>query len=205
MIEGRRIVEEEDGTVRVDYASPPQASPRPMLRDGVIRIEGLIRGFTDCSAASLRTALKEWPRGEPIVVEIDSDGGHIGEAVAMHLALRNDPRHVTARIFVKATSAATLVAMSADRIEIAELGLFAIHYSRFEEVGTATAVRLRAMAEQLDETDAQLVDLLMPRCRCSRGWLIDALYRSRAFVGRDAVEAGFADAVIPNRQEASLG
>lgn len=205
MISGRRLVEDEDGTVRLDYAVPPTAAPRPMLRDGVIRVEGLIRGFTDCSAASLRKALKEWPRSEPVVVEIDCEGGHIGEAVAMHLALRNDPRTVTVRIYAKAFSAATLVAMSADRIEIAELGRIGIHYSRYEAVGTATAARLRAMADTLDETDEQIVDLLMPRCRCSRGWLLDALYRERLFIGRDAIEVGFADAVIPNREEPTHG
>ncbi|WP_187273403.1 ATP-dependent Clp protease proteolytic subunit [Methylobacterium sp. WL19] len=199
MITGRRIVEEADGRVRVDYAAPPKPEPIPMLRDGVVRIEGSIRGFGDCSAASLRQALKDWPAGEPIVVEIDSDGGHIGEAVAMHLALRNDPRPVTVRIFGQASSAAGLVAMAADRIEIAVSGRFAIHYSRYESVGTATATRLRAMADLLDETDAQIVDLLVPRCRCSRGWLLQALVSERKFTGHEAVEVGFADAVIPNR------
>ena len=205
MIAGRRIVEDADGTKRVDYAAPPKPEPVPMLRDGVVQISGTIRGFSDCSAASLRQALSEWPPGEPIVVEIDSDGGHISEGVAMHLALRNDPRHVTVRIFGQASSTAGLVAMAADRVEIADAGRMAIHFSRYENVGTATAARLRAMADVLDEADAQIVYLLAPRCRCSRGWLMEALRTERVFTGREAVEHGFADVVIPNREEPTDG
>ena len=206
MITARRI-EEADGTIRLDWSPPAESVPTSMIRDGAIHISGTIEPFAGCSAAKLRTALAEWPRQQPVVVELDSTGGSLSEGVAMYLALKCDPRHVTVRIPTLAASAAAVIACAGDRIEIAETARFEIHDARiYDTKGQAlTAARLQALSETIAEGDAQMRDILGTRCKCSRGWLAEQMHQERKFTGREAVEVGFADVVIPNREEPTHG
>jgi ATP-dependent protease ClpP protease subunit len=202
MITARRV-EEADGTIRMDWAPLAKLAPAKLLQDGVIRIGGTIDPGSSCNARSLRSALAEWPRTAPLVVEIDSTGGSLAEGIAMYLALKCDPRHVTLRIPRLAASAASIIACAGDRIEIAESARFEIHDSRITDTKgwPLTSARLQVMAETLAEGDAQIRDILGTRCKCSRGWLAEQMHRERAFIGHEAVEVGFADTVIPNREE----
>lgn len=199
MIAARRV-EDEDGTIRVDWAPAEKPASLPMVRDGAIHIVGTVEAFTDCSARALRDALAQWPRGAPIFVELDSTGGSLGEGVAMHLALRCDPRPVTVRIRKQAASAAGLIACAADRIEIGEAATFEIHDTRVTDTKgrTLTAAVLQSLSEACADGDALLRDVLATRCKNSRGWLAEAMHAERKFVGHEAVAVGFADAVIPD-------
>lgn len=206
MISARRV-EDADGTIRLDWSPPAESAPPSMIRDGAIHISGTIEAFSSCSAAKLRTALAEWPRLDPIIVELDSTGGSLAEGVAMYLSLRCDPRHVTIRIPRLAASAAAVVACAGDRIEMAETARFEIHDARiYDTRGQAlTAARLQALSETIAEGDAQIRDILGTRCKCSRGWLAEQMHQERKFSAREAVEHGFADVVIRSPKEAADG
>ena len=198
MIAARRV-EDADGTIHLDWTPPAKEAIASLIQGGAILIEGSIEPTNGCNAASVRKALADRPRGEPVIVEIDSTGGNLAEGVAIYLALKCDPRHVTIRIPKQAASAAAVIVCAGDRIEIAETARFEIHDSRFVDTkGWAlTSARLQVLSDTLAEADAQIRDILGTRCKCSRGWLADAMHRERTFTGHEAVEVGFADAVIP--------
>ena len=212
MIVGRRFIQDEDG-IRVDFSPPPAPVAPSMVRDGILHLRGEIKAGGECNVAAVRKALEDLPRGAPIVAEVHSGGGDLREGLAIYLALRLDPRHLTVRVFNQAWSAGALVAMAADRIEVGPLGCFGIHNAAALEItsqgGRITASFLDLVSAGLAEADEQQIDVIAHRLRNrhSRGWIADALRQSRAFVGRDAVAEGFADALIQDTRitEASHG
>lgn len=131
----------------------------------------------------------------PATVLINSPGGDFFEGLAIYNALRQHPGEVTVKIIGIAASAASIIAMAGDRIEIAKAGMMMIHNTQWVAVGDRHV--MTETADAMAEFDATLASLYVDRSGNGKeevqGWMDAETYMS----GEKAVERGFADALLP--------
>lgn len=132
---------------------------------------------------------------EEIVVRVNSPGGVVFDGVAIYNALANHKAKVTVQIEGIAASIASVIAMAGDTITIGEAANLMIHKPWSFVVGDAQDMRKEA--EVLDTLEGGLVDIYAARTGADRKDIADWLSAETWFRGQQAVDAGFADAVIP--------
>lgn len=101
--------------------------------------------------------LKQWSAAyagvsaaSAITLRINSGGGDIVEALAIADAIRNAPQQFTAEVYGICGSAATLIALACDRIEMAPSARWMVHEPAFGVHGSIHELRaFLATAEQL--------------------------------------------------------
>lgn len=156
-----------------------------------IKLFGLI-GAGGVNAAAFIDKLTEAGPG-PVVVEINSTGGDVFEAVAIFNALR---RHgnVTTRVVALAASAASIVALGGKRVEIARGALMMVHSASSSMSGTAA--ELRDHADLLEKVSAQLADIYATRTGKTAAEVVAWLARDTWFDADEAKAAGLVDEIV---------
>ncbi|RYD30290.1 MAG: Clp protease ClpP, partial [Sphingomonadales bacterium] len=96
-----------------------------------------------------------------VVVTINSPGGDYFEGLAIYNLLREHPAKVTARIVGIAASAASVIAMAADEVQIARAGFLMIHNTWVVAAGDRHA--MRDVADWLEPFDLAAVDIYAAR------------------------------------------
>lgn len=129
-----------------------------------------------------------------VVVNINSPGGSFFEGLAIYNALREHPAHVTVKVLGIAASAASVIAMAGDEIQIARSGFMMIHNTWVVASGDRHA--LRDVADWLEPFDAAAVDLYAARTGLEPKELAKMLDREAWIGGNDAVSKGFADTLL---------
>lgn len=152
------------------------------------------------SAQMVLEALAEMP-GD-VTLYVNSDGGMPSEGEAIRAALEAHPGRVTVKVTGNAHSAASLMIMSADHIEMSAGSLMLIHDPSVYASGnaaelTAAAAELDVMADAYATVYAARAGISLEEAR--------AIMKAETMLGAEAaVEAGFADAVtrLPEMQKA---
>ena len=111
-------------------------------------------GACGVSAKGFLAELGALPEGTPIDLRLNSPGGSVFDAVAIHNALKRHAGTVTVWIDGVAASAASYVAMAGDEIVMPENAFLMIHDPAGLVMGTAAD--MRAMAEALDKVGGSL-------------------------------------------------
>jgi ATP-dependent protease ClpP protease subunit len=111
-------------------------------------------GAHGVSAKGFLAELGALPEGTPIDLRLNSPGGSVFDAVAIHNAIRRHAGTVTVWIDGIAASAASYVAMAGDEIVMPENAFLMIHDPAGLVMGTAAD--MRAMAEALDKVGDSL-------------------------------------------------
>jgi ATP-dependent protease ClpP protease subunit len=111
-------------------------------------------GAHGVSAKGFLAELGALPEGAPIDLRLNSPGGSVFDAVAIHNAIRRHEGTVTVWIDGIAASAASYVAMAGDEIVMPENAFLMIHDPAGLVMGTAED--MRAMAEALDKVGDSL-------------------------------------------------
>jgi ATP-dependent Clp protease, protease subunit len=112
-------------------------------------------GAYGVSAKGFLAELGALPEGTPIDLRLNSPGGSVFDAVAIHNALKRHEGPVTVWIDGIAASAASYVAMAGDEIVMPENAFLMIHDPAGLVMGTAED--MRAMAEALDKVKGSLL------------------------------------------------
>lgn len=136
-----------------------------------------------------------------IVVTINSPGGDFFEGLAIYNLLREHPAKVTVKIVGMAASAASVIAMAADEVQIARAGFLMIHNTWVMAVGDRVA--LREVADWLEPFDAAAADIYAARTDLEAGDIAAMLDRETWISGAEAVEQGFADGLLPSDEYTS--
>lgn len=140
-------------------------------------------------AAALRTI-----KADEVVVDINSPGGDFFEGVAIYNLLRQDPRKVTVRILSLAASAASVIAMAGDEVQIGRAGFLMVHNAWVVAVGNRhDLVEAAATMEPFDDAMAAVYAEKAGVDRVQAAKWMDA---ETWFNGEDAVAAGLADAFL---------
>ena len=148
-------------------------------------------GAYGVSAKGFLAELGALPEGAPIDLRLNSPGGSVFDAVAIHNAIRRHAGRVTVWIDGIAASAASYVAMAGDEIVMPENAFLMIHDPAGLVIGTAAD--MRAMAEALDK----MGDSLAAGYAAKSGRPIDeiaALMAAETWLdASEALALGFAD------------
>lgn len=132
---------------------------------------------------------------KPVTVLINSPGGDYFEGLAIYNLLRDHPEKVTVKVLGIAASAASVIAMAGDERLIARAGFIMIHNTWVIAGGDRHA--LRDVADWLEPFDAMAVDIYAASTGIDSKELGKMLDRETWVGGSDAVEKGFADALLP--------
>lgn len=141
-------------------------------------------------AAALRTIGKK-----NVVVNINSPGGDLFEGIAIYNLLRDHEGEVTTRVVGLAASAASVIAMAGDQIEVARAGFMMIHNVWVMAIGNRND--LRDAADQLETFDDALAAVYAARTGKEKKEIAKLMDKETWFSGDQAIEGGFADALLP--------
>lgn len=129
-----------------------------------------------------------------VVVNVNSPGGDYFEGLAIYNMLREHPAKVTVRVLGIAASAASVIAMAGDEIQIARAGFLMIHNTWVIAMGDRH--QLRDVADWLEPFDQSAIDIYSARTGISAAELGKMLDRETWIGGSDAVDKGFADSLL---------
>lgn len=134
----------------------------------------------------------------PVEVQINSPGGDMFEGIAIYNVLREHPQPVTIKIMGMAASAASVIAMAGDSVQIGAASFLMIHNCWVVAVGNRhdmeeTAVYLGPFDQAMADVYAQRTGKTAAECA---KWMDAETYMS----GSVAIERGFADELLSGDQ-----
>ena len=154
------------------------------------------------TAEAVVAELAALDRTAAIRVRINSGGGDLFDGVAIYNALAAHPGEVVSQVDGLAASAASLVALAGDEVEIATNAFFMIHHPWTFAIGNAE--ELRAEADLLDKlSHGALVSVYVAFTGQSeeqvRTWMAEETW----FTADEALESGFATRIVDLKEEAA--
>ena len=146
------------------------------------------------TAKRIAGALRSFGKG-PVTVNINSPGGDVFEGLTIYNLLRDHPGEVTVKILGLAASAASVIAMAGDTIQIARSAFVMIHNTWSVSVGNRND--MRDFADWLEPFDNAIADIYSARTGIDQK-KVSKLMDSETWLGGNyAVEADFADELLP--------
>jgi ATP-dependent protease ClpP protease subunit len=136
---------------------------------------------------------------DTINVRINSGGGLVFEGLAIYQALARHDSKIVVHIDSIAASIASVIAMAGDEIRISEGANLMIHKPWSGMWGDADAFRKEA--EVLDQLQTGLVNIYEARTGAKRSDLESWVNAETWFLGQAAVDAGFADVMVPAKKK----
>jgi ATP-dependent Clp protease protease subunit len=146
------------------------------------------------TARRIAGALRSIGKDKPVTVYINSPGGDMFEGLAINSLLQEHKGQVTVKVLALAASAASVIAMGADDIQIARGAFFMIHNAWVVAAGNKN--ELRDVADWLDPFDNAMADIYAERTGQDIKSVIKAMDKETWIGGTEAVELGYADQVI---------
>lgn len=147
-------------------------------------------GITAKKVASQLRAIGD----RPVEVQINSPGGDMFEGIAIYNVLREHPQEITVKVMGMAASAASIIAMAGDRVEIGAASFLMIHNCWVVAVGNRHD--MAETAEWLAPFDQAMVDLYAARTGQKPEDVAKWLDAETFMSGSQAIERGFADALL---------
>jgi ATP-dependent Clp endopeptidase proteolytic subunit ClpP len=187
--------------------SPKDAQPK------AVRFEAAAAG--DCTDVYLYDEIGYWGvtakdfqaqlsgvKTKNIVMHINSPGGDVFDGIAIYSALKAHPAHVTAIVDGLAASAASFIALAADKVCMAENAFLMIHNAWGMAVGNKAD--MNDMSSTLGKLDNQLASIYAAKCGKSVAdcaALMDGDVDGTWFTASEAKDAGLIDAIDPDSDE----
>lgn len=134
----------------------------------------------------------------PVEVQINSPGGDMFEGIAVYNVLREHPQEITVKVMGMAASAASLIAMAGDRIEIGVSSFLMIHNCWVMAMGNRRD--MQDVADWLAPFDQAMVDLYALRTGEDAKAIAKMMDDETWMSGSTAIAKNFADALLPADQ-----
>ncbi|MDH3232210.1 MAG: Clp protease ClpP [Alphaproteobacteria bacterium] len=149
------------------------------------------------TAKRIRAALRSIGKND-VTVLINSPGGDFFEGLAIYNLLRDHPAQVTVKIMGMAASAASVIAMAGDDIQIARAGFLMIHNVWVIALGDKND--LREVADWLEPFDESAIDIYAARSGMKVDELRAMMDKETWIGGSKAIEMNLADELLPADQ-----
>lgn len=140
--------------------------------------------------------------GEPIEVLINSGGGDVYAGSEIYTALRSYPGDVTVKIVGIAASAASVIAMAGNHVEISPVAQIMIHNVSSGLYGDSKAFAHEA--EVLSGFNQSIANSYVAKTGKSMEELLELMSKETWFTAEKAVAHGFADSIMFAVEEAPL-
>ena len=131
---------------------------------------------------------------KPVDLRIDSPGGDVFEGYAIASAIGRYEGETHAFIDGVAASAASYIAVMADRVTMNDFSAFMIHNAWGLAIGNRH--ELRALADQLEGIDDNIARIIAARTGMELEDVKSAMDAETWYFGDEALESGFCDEVI---------
>lgn len=128
-----------------------------------------------------------------ITVRINSPGGSLFDGIAIYNALYQHPSHITTRVDALAASAASIIAMAGDEIEMMVGGQLMIHDAMGVEMGNSND--MREMADFLDKQSENIATIYAHKAGGDASEWRDLMLAETWMFAEEAVSMGLADRV----------
>jgi ATP-dependent protease ClpP protease subunit len=195
-----KIVDASEGLPRpVDVHFTVKAASADMTE---IDIYDVIGGY-GVNAANFRATLKA-VKTKNIRVRINSPGGYVFDGIAMYndmLAFRRNGGHIGVEVTGLAASAASILAMGGDTIQVAHNAFIMIHNAWVGIAGDRN--ELAKASSVLERVDAALARTYAERSGMSVDEIAEMMDDETWMDGDKAVELGFADESVRSDVKAS--
>jgi ATP-dependent Clp protease protease subunit len=132
--------------------------------------------------------------GEDVTVNMNSPGGDMFEGLAIYNILREYKGHVTVKVLGLAASAASIIAMAADDLQVARSGFLMIHNGW--TIAAGNRHHFREIADMMEPFDAAMGDIYAARTGSELKAMQKLMDAETWIGGSAAVEQGFADSLL---------
>ena len=146
------------------------------------------------SADSFKSAIKNMGAVEKLVVNINSPGGDVFDGIAIYNTLLSLDAEVTVRVTGLAASAASVIAMAGDRLEMADNAFLMIHNAW--TFATGDHRDMRQTADVLEKINSKLVATYAKRSGQDADEIRNMMDEETWLDSGDAIELGLADATF---------
>lgn len=130
-----------------------------------------------------------------ITVDLNSPGGDFFEGVAIYNVLRAHPHKVTVRVLGLAASAASVIAMAGDEIQIGKAGFLMIHNAWVVAMGNRHD--MADAAKVLEPFDDAMATVYSERSGAKKSKVAEWMDNETWMNGENAVAEGLADSFLP--------
>jgi len=149
------------------------------------------------TAKRIAAALRAIGKG-PVTVNLNSPGGDMFEGLAIYNLLREHPGEVTVKVLGLAASAASIIAMAGDTVQMSRASFLMIHNSWVYAAGNRND--LREIADFLEPFDRAMADIYAARTGIDADTIGEMLDAETWLGGSDAIAQGFADELLASDQ-----
>ncbi|BBP95958.1 ATP-dependent Clp protease proteolytic subunit [Burkholderia sp. SFA1] len=132
--------------------------------------------------------------GKDVTVNINSPGGDMFEGLAIYNLLREYKGAVTVKVLGIAASAASIIAMAGDDVQIARSAFLMIHNGWVVVAGNRN--ELREVADTLEPFDAAMADIYAARTGGDLKSMQKLMDAETWIAGSAAIDQGFADSLL---------
>lgn len=139
-----------------------------------------------------------------IIVRINSSGGDVFAANAIYTRLKDNPAKITVKIDGWAASAATIIAMAGDVIEIPQNGVFMVHDPAMGLCGYFKESDLAKVSEELKVIKQSIVNGYALKTGKSAEEIAAIMAAETWYDGNRAIEAGFCDKLMFEQAETTI-
>ena len=141
---------------------------------------------------------------DEITVRINSGGGDVFAAVAIYTRLMEHKAKIHIKIDGWCASAATIIAMAGDTVEISVAGIFMIHDPLAGLLGYYNVADLKKIADELEIIKQSIVNCYKTRTNKTEEEIKSLMTEEKWYTGEEAVEAGFCTAVMFGKVETKV-
>ncbi|PFE56022.1 peptidase [Bacillus cereus] len=172
-------------TVKIDVKGPIISNDEAWIYD-----------WFEMDATSPGKVLKELENanGDDLVISINSPGGYVNEGSEIYTALKNHPGHVEVQIVGLAASAASFIAMAADKVRISPTAQIMIHNASMWNGGDHRD--MSKAAEMLKTTDQAIVNAYVIKSGKSEEELLNMMAEETWMGPQQALENNFVDEIM---------
>lgn len=149
------------------------------------------------TAKRIAAALRAIGKG-PVTVNINSPGGDLFEGFAIYNLLRDHDGEVTVKVLGLAASAASVIAMAGDTIQVSRASFVMIHNTWVMAIGNRND--LHETAEFLEPFDRAMADIYSSRTGLDTDDVTAMMDAETWMGGAEAIGKGFADEFLPSDQ-----
>lgn len=133
---------------------------------------------------------------DEIVVRINSGGGDVFAANAIYTRLKDHKAHITVKIDGWAASAATIITMAGDIIQIPANGVFMIHNPKMGVYGYYSAEEFVKLSEELAVIKQSIINGYCLKTGKDEAEISALMDKETWLDGKQAVDSGFCDEIM---------
>ena len=150
-------------------------------------------GYENINPKAIKQALNE-ANGSDVELEINSPGGYVDAGSEIYTALKEYQGQVIAKITGQACSAASWIALAADRVEMSPTAQMMIHRASTMSIGNSDD--LASDLNALNSLDKSFVDLYSQRTGLDAQEVYRLMCNTTWMNAKEAVDKGIADEIM---------